>query len=163
MGVRTSQEKNRVLCALHSLPGRGDWHRSLDRPENGIFRAKDLRVRIELAGEGVKAIKSPTGAFALQAGENELVVVPAEGTFLGRSVVWKIDNQPNLSAVEAICYLGEEKEFDFQELLDVQIAFGLELRELGTEIKAITVPEIKLGDKRIDVEWSGLRVAVPAK
>ena len=152
-----------MLCALHSLPGRGDWHRSLDRPENGIFRAKDLRVRIELEGEGVRAIKSQAGTFALQAGENELVVVPANGMFLGRSVVWKIDTQPNMSAVEAVCYLGQEQEFDFQDLLDVQIAFGLELRELGNEMNGFTAPEMKRGKQRIDVEWSGLRVAVPAE
>ena len=163
MGVRTSQDQNRVLCALHSLPGRGDWHRSLDRPENGIFSAKDLRVRIELEGEGVRAIKTPAGTFALQAGENELVIVPADGTFLGRPVIWKIDNQPNRSAVEAVCYFGQEQNFDFRELLDVQIAFGLELRELGTEMKTLTVPEMKPGKQRIDVEWSGLQVAVPAK
>ena len=163
MGIRASQDQNRVLCALHSLPGRGDWHRSLDRPENGIFRARDLRMRIELEGEGVRAIKSPTGTFALQAGENELVVVPTNGTFLGRSVVWKIDNQSNLSAVEAVCYLGQEQEFDFQDLLDVQIAFGLELRELGAEMKGAAAPEMKRGKQRIDVQWSGLRVAVPAK
>ena len=152
-----------MLCALHSLPGRGDWHRSLDRPENGIFRAKDLRVRIELEGEGVRAIKSQAGTFALQAGENELVVVPANGMFLGRSVVWKIDTQPNMSAVEAVCYLGQEQEFDFQDLLDVQIAFGLELREMGNEMNGFTAPEMKRGKQRIDVEWSGLRVAVPAE
>ena len=152
-----------MLCALHSLPGRGDWHRSLDRPENGIFRAKDLRVRIELEGEGVRAIKSQAGTFALQAGENELVVVPANGMFLGRSVVWKIDTQPNMSAVEAVCYLGQEQEFNFQDLLDVQIAFGLELRELGNEMNGFTAPEMKRGKQRIDVEWSGLRVAVPAE
>ena len=152
-----------MLCALHSLPGRGDWHRSLDRPENGIFRAKDLRVRIELEGEGVRAIKSQAGTFALQAGENELVVVPANGMFLGRSVVWKIDTQPNMSAVEAVCYLGQEQEFDFQDLLDVQIAFGLELRELANEMNGFTAPEMKRGKQRIDVEWSGLRVAVPAE
>ena len=163
MGVRTSQDQNRVLCALHSLPGRGDWHRSLDRPENGIFSAKDLRVRIELEGDGVNAIESPAGTFALQAGENELVIVPADGTFLGKSVAWKIDNQPNRSAVEAVCYFGQEQNFDFRELLDVQIAFGLELRELGTEMKTLTVPEMKPGKQRIDVEWSGLQVAVPAK
>ena len=163
MGVRASQRQNRVLCALHSLSGRGDWHRSLDRPDNGIFRAKDLRVRIELEGKGARAIKSPAGGFALQAGENELAVVPGDGTFLGKTVVWEIDQQPNLVAVEAVCYLGQEQAFDFKELLDVQIAFGLQLRELGTETKAVTVPELKLGKQRIDVKWSGLHVAVPAK
>ena len=163
MGVRTSQRQNRVLCALHSLSGRGDWHRSLDRPENGIFRAKDLRVRIELEGEGVRAFKLQAGTFALQAGENELTVVPGGGTFLGKPVVWKINHQPNLVAVEAVCYSGQEQAFGFNELLDVQIAFGLQLQELGAEREAFAAPELKLGKQRIDVKWSGLHVAVPAK
>ena len=163
MGVRTSQKQNRVLCALHSIPRRGDWHRSLDRPDNGIFRAKDLRVRIELEGEGVSVIKSPAGTFALQAGENQLVVMPSGGSFLGEPVVWKIDQQPNLVAVEAVCYSGQEQAFDFTELLDVQIAFGLQLREVEAETEAFPVPELTLGKQRIDVSWSGLRVAVPAK
>ena len=54
----------------------------MDRPENGIFRAKDLRLRIELEGEGVRAIKLPAGTFALQAGENELAVVPCGELYL---------------------------------------------------------------------------------
>ena len=65
--------------------------------------------------------------------------------------------------MEAVCYLGQEQEFDFQDLLDVQIAFGLELRELGAEMKGAAAPEMKRGKQRIDVQWSGLRVAVPAK
>lgn len=163
MGVRIAQDQNRVLCALHSLPGRGDWHRSLDRPGDGVFRAKDLRVRIELEGRGVRAVKSAAGTYALRAGEHELVVVSADGTFLGKSVVWEVDNQPNLSAVEAVCYRGQEQAFDFHELLDVEIAFGLELRQKQTEMKSVVAPEMKRGNRRIDVEWSGLRVAVPAK
>lgn len=163
MGVRSSQRQNRVLCVLHSLSGRGDWHRSLDRPKSGIFRAKDLRVRIELEGEGVRAVKLPAGTFALQAGENELTVVPSGGTFLGEPVVWKTDHQPNLVAVEAVCRSGQEQAFDFNELLDVQIAFGLQLQELGAVKEGFAAPELKLGEQRIDVKWSGLHVAVPAK
>ena len=78
-------------------------------------------------------------------------------------MVWKIDQQPNLVAIEAVCYSGQQQTFDFNELLDVQIAFGLQLLELGTEAKASTAPELKLGKQRIDVKWSGLHVAVPTK
>ena len=120
-------------------------------------------MRIELEGEGVSVIKSPAGTFALQAGENELAVVPSGGSFLGKSVVWEIDQQSNLVAVEAVCYSGQEQAFDFTELLDVQIAFGLQLREVEAETEAFPVPELTLGKQRIDVSWSGLRVAVPAK
>ena len=106
---------------------------------------------------------SAAGTFALQAGEHELVVVPVGGMFLGEPVVWDIDNQLNSSAVEAVCYHGQEKAINFHELLDVQIAFGLQLQEIGTNLKAVVDPEVKLGSQRIDVEWSGLRVAVPTK
>ncbi len=163
MGVRSSQEQNRVLCALHSLPGRGDWHRSLDRPKSGIFRAKDLRVVIELAGNEVKAIETAAGTFALQAGRHELVVVTSGGKFLGESVEWKIANQESLSAVEAVCYSGTERDFDFNELIDIEIAFALQLQEIGTEMQTHDRPQMQLGEQRIDVRWAGLKVAVPTK
>lgn len=164
MGVRTSQEQSRVLCALHSLPGRGDWHRSLDRPEDGIFSGKDLRVRIELEGEGVRAVQSAEGTFVLQAGEHELVVVPTEGgTFIGKPVVWQVSNEQNLSAVEAVCYSAAERDFDIQNLIDVQLAFGLQLQRKGAEMGSFSSPELETGEQRIDVHWLGMQVAVPTK
>ena len=62
MGVRTSQRQNRVLCALHSLSGRGDWHRSLDRPENGIYRAKDCLLYTSPSPRDQRGSRMPSSA-----------------------------------------------------------------------------------------------------
>ena len=40
MALRSTQDLQRVLVAIHSLQRRGDWHRTLDRPEDGRSRPK---------------------------------------------------------------------------------------------------------------------------
>ena len=161
MGIRTVQEQNRVLCLLHSLPGRGDWHRSLDRPESGLFSAKDLRLKLELDGVGVRAAKGADGTLSLSAGDHQLLVVPAECQFLGEALRWEVVNEGNLSAVEGVCYSGAERKFDFRDLIDIRLAFGLCL-EKAEPSQELAIPEMKLGHQRIDASWAGLKVAVPA-
>jgi len=128
MGLRTSQDRNRVLCALHSLQRRGDWHRTLDRPADGVFKAKDLRLRLELNGTGVSAHKLPDGKFALRAGNHEMIIYPVESEFAGKAVDWVVKNQKGTAAIEAVCYSGESKDFNFSKPLDVKVAVGIELR-----------------------------------
>ena len=122
MAVRAIQDQYRVLFVVHSLKDRGDWHRTLDRTPDGKFEAEDFRLRLELEGSKVSAVKRTGGRFALRAGDREVVIFPARSSFLGQPVVWKCSNKPNLAVVEGICYSGNAKKFDFSQLLDVQLA-----------------------------------------
>jgi len=152
MGLRSTQDHHRVLCAIHSLQRRGDWHRTLDRPADGIFQAQDLRVRLELTGNGVSARSIGDEVFALRAGEHEIVICPADSEFAGQNLVWKIENGDGVAAVEGICYAGESKKIDFSQPIDVKLGFGFELRRLGDDTK-LALPTLQTRPGKVIARW----------
>lgn len=127
MGVRTAQHNHRVLCAVHSMQRRGDWHRTLDRPQDGAFQAADFRLRFQLRGEGVRGEKLSGGRFALIAGGHRIVVHAISSQFESQPVRWELVQEEGMVAVDAICYAGERRRFDFSRPIDMQVAAGIEL------------------------------------
>ncbi len=127
MGVATRQDAGRTLSLLYPIRNRGDWHPGLDRPKDGIFRAKDFRVRYELRGCGVKAERLDSGHFVLSAGDYKAVILPAVSHFDGREIRWQMAQHEGFAAIEGICYHGPEKEFDFRSFSEVVVAAGLEV------------------------------------
>lgn len=171
MALRATQDRGRVLCALHSLQRRGAWHRTLDRPADGLFEARDLRVRLELVGKGVTARKIFGERFALRAGNHEVAVFPvpsAQSQFAGERLSWTSDNRDGAALVEGICYSGTTRKFDFNELLDVQIGFGMELQTIGAE-SSRRLPSLERQPGKVIASWQGrdrrsaplLKIAVP--
>ena len=152
MALRTTQDQHRVLCAIHSLQRRGDWHRTLDRPADGVFVAQDLRVRLELTGKGASARKLSDGRFALRAGKHEIVVYPAESEFAGQDIAWKHEQKEDAAAVEGVCYSGASKKFDFSLPIEMKLGFGIQLRQTGDESKA-KLPTLQPKPGKVIARW----------
>lgn len=127
MGVHLAQQAGRVAWACTPLRRKGSWHLHLDRPKDGVFPCKDLRLRVELAGKGVGAAALDKGRFALTAGDWQAVVHTAPGTFAGQDVVWECAGSRGRAMVDAVCYHGPAKKFDFADLPEVVLAAALEL------------------------------------
>ena len=156
MALRSTQDLQRVLVAIHSLQRRGDWHRTLDRPEDGRFEAKDLRVRLELTGKGVSVEEMTNGRYRLRAGGHEIVVYPADSTFENQDVIWTTQTGTDEVAVEGICYSGPVRQFDFSKLLDVKLGFGIELRENGADSKT-KLPTLLSRPGKVVARWDVAR------
>ena len=131
MAVRTAQQGPRVLAVVHSLAGRGDWHRTLDRPDDGRFDATDLRLRFELRGAGVRAEELGDGRFALVAGDRRVVVHTVASRFAGEEVRWQLgsvmDGDEDYVHIDGVCYEGEARTFDFSMPVEMTLAAGIEL------------------------------------
>lgn len=128
MAVKTTQEKTRTLSLFHSLTDRGDWHRSLDRPKDGHFKASDLRIRCELQGVGVGARAVGKGHFVLEAGDFQMLVSTADSRFLQRDVRWEFGSKDDSAFVDAILYSGAQRDFDFSREVEMTVALGLALQ-----------------------------------
>jgi hypothetical protein len=165
IGIRTAQTGPRALCLFASLPDRGDWHRTLDRPANGIFQANDLRVRFELVGTGAMARRLEDGRFELAAGSHRIVVHTLPGRFAGNDVAWKLGDDNR--SVEGICYQGDVREFNFKQGIDVNLCAGIELIPID---QAITAQRPRMTEQpagsslaewsisqteKLEVKWSG--------
>jgi hypothetical protein len=131
MGVRTAQDHSRALSTFFPIQNSGSWHPSLDRPEAGIFRAKDLRVRCELRGEDVTAKSLGEGRFELAAGKRRVILHTATGRFAERDVSWKIGRDKDRVFLDGVCYTGPDRNFDFRDLT-AGIFVGLELLAVGS-------------------------------
>jgi hypothetical protein len=125
MGIRTAQKGPRALCLFESLTNRGDWHRSLDRPADGIFQATDFRVRFELRGVGATAESLGDGRYELAADGYRIVIHTLPGHFAGNEIVWELGEDGQ--SLEGICYSGELRSFDFSSTADVELCVGIEL------------------------------------
>lgn len=161
MGIRTVQRENRILFVVHSLQNRGSWHRTLDRPANGKFKASDFRLQLELDGKAVAAKELPLGRFAIGAGGYEVVVLPAKSEFQGSPVRWEAVNGEHRASIEAVCYSGPKKQFDFNAMIKMQLAAAIILQALPERVEETASPEITQGADRVDVRWDGLRTAAP--
>ncbi len=127
MGLNTQQLGPRVLAAIHSLTGQGDWHPSLDRPAKGVFSATDLRLRCELLGEDAQAKTISHNRFSLQAGSRKIVLHTPPASFAGAPVVWQPGQSESHAYVDAVFYAGEKRNFNFSAPLPVNCALGIEL------------------------------------
>jgi hypothetical protein len=153
MGVRTAQTGPRALAVLVPLRRRGAWHLSLDRPKDGIFHAKDLRVRFEVRGKGVQATRLDGGRMALQAGDWRIVIHPAGGKFDGRDVSWELGGKRGHRYVDGICYHGAKKALDFKQPPHAKVAVGIELLHKGTPPSRPT-PTWSIENRQLVAKWA---------
>ena len=180
MGVLTAQEQNRVLMGFRALQNRGVWHRSLDRPENGKFSVRDLRVRIELRGKGATAVKKGPNLFALVAGDHQAVIYTSPGKFGDRPLTWTIKTGQSVAQIDGICFQHEDlkeepkgkkrkakskkrdepspnkgaTDLDLEQLSTIRLAIGLEI--LGPGEKPSESKLVFSQEDSIDAKWSGL-------
>jgi hypothetical protein len=164
MGVCTAQSGGRVLAVAYPLSGHGDWHPMLDRPAKGTFHAGDFRLRIELVGKGVEVEPSGEGRWALSAGNHRATVHSLPGRFAGQAVTWQSGSAGDAVYVDAVCYHGESRAFDFRQLPEVVLGVGIELLP-STQSPSAAAPRLKeQGVGAVEAVWDvggGLHVASP--
>ena len=131
MAVATAQQGGRALSVFYPLKNHGDWHPTLDRPKDGTFEAADLRVRYELRAKGAAAETLGGGRFALAAGAYRAVVHTLPGNFDGRPVEWQQGREGDAVFIDAVCYRGEKKAFDFRSGPAVLLAAAVEVLKSG--------------------------------
>ena len=162
--VRNLQDRQRVLSAVTLLTDRGDWHPSLDRPLTGHFLAQDFRLRYELTGEGVSVCQVDRNQFALAAGGHRAVVVGVPGVFGAHEIRWEAAQEEGCAFVDAICYAGPQKEFNFKSMDPVILASGLELQDDAARVPDPEPVSIKLVDESTyEAAWSKLNMVIPCR
>ena len=154
-----------MLSGLGLLTNRGDWHVHLDRPENGVFVARDLRVRYELVAEGANVAQVAEERFEMTAGEYRAIVHPASSLFGDRAVQWVCGEEDGKAYVDGICYQGESKGFDRSAVSGIQVGAALEV--LGPGEVAIPSSPVWVADDgdQVELTWAdaGLALSVPLR
>jgi len=129
--VRNAQAEGRLLSGVTMLTDQGDFHCHLDRPANGVFSASDFRLRYELQADGAAVEELHDERFILKAGPRMAAVHCHAGRFDGEDVVWEAGCENGRAYVDAVCYHGPQREFNFRQLGDTWLFVAMELLHAG--------------------------------
>jgi hypothetical protein len=160
--VRNRQEGPRILSAVNLLSDRGDFHLSLDRPADGVYRASDLRLRYELTGTGCTVEELQSGVFALVAGAYRGIIQTAPGRFGPHPIRWEMGVEEGQVYLDAVCYSGPVWSFTPAAVGDVVLAAGLELLGTGQSVTSSPVTIAESAPGFVTVRWAGVVQSIEA-
>ncbi len=154
-----------ILAAIALAPERGIWHTMLDRPSDGLFRCRDLRVRFEVQAESAP-VRADIGieSFSLFAGGYGVRASIGAAVLAGRKATWETGElAPELSKdrgdwfptddthgkatagstwVDAIFTAGEEFVFRADEFISPEFVFHLSFGVAGEVASESARPSI---------------------
>ena len=79
-----------ILASIALAPERGVWHTMLDKPKDGIFRCRDLRIRFEVQPDGGSVeVELEDGSFNLISGGYGVRASVGSALLAGRQAMWE--------------------------------------------------------------------------
>jgi hypothetical protein len=162
----SQQKENKVLAGINFISNGGDKHISVDRLKEGIFVAKDLRLRFEFGN-----VKSPE-ELSFPALANEPFSITLDNLKFNLQLCyamfeklkghWEKGGNGKNSWIDFVLYSGPETEFDLTKINVAALSFTF---SLGSESGNIPFekPSFSVKDKMMDVKWDGLNLLVAVK
>ncbi|MEX1015854.1 MAG: hypothetical protein WD534_02750 [Phycisphaeraceae bacterium] len=154
--LRCIQKRNRVLCLMTMLRDGGDFHLFLDRPADGNFQAHDLRLRLELAGQGVEVRQLDAQRYVLAAGTWRAVVhLPETGpTLLEHNPRWESRQLDDRVVLDAVWWSGQTRTFNLAtDNRPCWQAWALELLHDDEPASDAPLQIAALSDQQVAVVW----------
>jgi hypothetical protein len=139
--LRSVQKGAQVLCSVEILSKEGTYHPHFDKPSDGFFQIRDLRVRIEVEGQEAHAVHSGSNAtgnaqWKLSAADSSVSITPGPGSFDGIAVThWEVGGKGSLAWVDGVLHSGGEHPFHPSQAKETILAFALTLA--NTEVPLI--------------------------
>ncbi len=160
----SAQARGDVLGAVVFATDGGNTHVSLDRLKDGVFTARELRLRFEFGG-AARALELPVRPFAsgretVRSGPLHLQLAVPHARFGGETVRWESGGDDRAAWIEGVLYSGPEREFRLGETVPAVVALALRFSP-GPEAP----PEVRVtaDDDRLRLRWNPLRVEVPTR
>ncbi len=168
--ISSAQKENRVLSVFSLLTHKGDWHEHLDRPEvDGVFEASDFRIRFQLIGKEAEITRLEDMQFELSSGSRRLLVHGMAGRFGDHAINWELGEErkgdDQVVFVDAVCYSGDSRVFQFAEMGSVVLGAGMELLKQDDPATVTGVEIEENGEDAVVIaKWGvkdGLKVTGP--
>lgn len=157
------QDSSTALTALNFSTDGGDYHISLDRIKDACFRAKDIRLRFEMADSQLyeKIILNSDG-FKLLDSSFCLDVKMLHAKFDQFRLKIEKGQNDRLCWVDWIIYEGKEKEFVMTKLDHAAFGWYTYLNQCG-ETKGIESAQCLIDDGTMKLSTNRLFLSVPLK
>ncbi|MCD8138070.1 MAG: hypothetical protein LUH01_19795 [Parabacteroides gordonii] len=163
--IFTRQKENNILAVINFGTNGGDKHLSIDRIQDGKFKAKDLRLRFEFGN--CKEINTtlpvkPNEAFTINACESQTVIRLLENKFGNLKGYWEKGNDKENYWVDYVIYNGQEKDFDLTQIQQAVYAFALSFGNL-TDHVSVKNAHATISNNILEASWDDLAVQAPVK
>jgi len=163
--LTTAQRGAALLTVLSAHGNRGDWHISLDRPKDAVFRIAELRWRFQVQGRGAAVKALGAGRYELACGPRRIVLRAADGLFDGAPVTWQSGTEQagdeTVAWVDAVCYRGQAREFNFRALGPIRLAAAAELLTADQKPTDETLNVAPADKDAVRATWGRLTVTAP--
>lgn len=162
--LHMSQHGPRILASVGLAYGVGDFHPIFDRSPDDTFPVRDLRLRLSLAGRGVRAVTLGDSRYALRAGDWHAVVCTPHVPCVmgGRPIQWELLEGSEEVHLDAVLHHGGDLRLDCRNTL-MQLAFGLELAPASASPCTEPPTLAAAAPYRIGWTWAGLSVDAPER
>lgn len=163
--IFTQQKENRVLAVINFATNGGDKHISIDRIQDGKFKAKDLRLRFEFGNCKEINVTLPAKrneTFTVKANGAQTAIRLLEAKFGNLNGSWEKGNDGKNSWVDYVIYSGEEKDFDLTQVTQAVYAFALSFGLQSDEISTDEANAV-ISDNILKATWGNLSVQASVK
>lgn len=161
----TKQSENNVLAVINFITNGGDKHISIDRLQNGKFRASDLRLRFELGNCKNAQIELPSNVndpFVASVEGKQLSLQLFSYEFDKYSGYWEKGSDNSNMWIDFVIYSGEEKEFDLGEMQRAVLGFALNFGDTAQKISNDIVNH-GITDGNLKARWGDMILDVTVK
>lgn len=155
----STQREGDVLAGITFAIDGGDTHLSLSKLKNGILRAKDLRVRLELGGAGaeadIKLGKTLEDPITIALGKVHVQVQTSFAEMDNTTPKWEVNNDRGTRNLDLVLHHGDEKEFDLKTIDTATIILAI---RLSTDPKPAPLPRSSKINWVLTNIWSNMRM-----
>ena len=155
------QKENTILAGINFITNGGDKHISIDRLKDGVFKAKDIRLRFEFGNVSPNSLTIPAGnneSFTINAGGLQFNLQLYQAVFDQLKGRWEKGGDEKVSYVDYVVYNGDEKEIDLKAVNEAVLGFTLQVSSKDNE----KVTFSKAGEN-FTAGWKGLGISFPFK
>jgi hypothetical protein len=159
--LTSAQREGRLAGAVTFITNGGDTHISLAKVKDAKFRARDLRLRFEIGGPAMDAVRVELrgGSEALvQAGSLPIAVGLVRANFGERTAGFTAGGDEKLKWLDVVLHEGAEREFDLAALTEAIVGFTLAAGSATPEPATGTVTR-----DRLEVSAGGVSVTAPVR
>ena len=160
--IFTVQHKNEALTAINFATNGGDYHVSIDRLNDGKFKAKDVRLRFEIASaEILDTFELNALDFLVKDGNVLISVKMIKSVFGDFKIRVEKGGENELAWVDYIIYSGEEKEFDLSQIEEAIFTWQTFIRT--NKDRSMKQAKCFESEDRIEIRTENMSLAVPIK
>lgn len=153
------QNQNQVLTAMNVATNGGDYHISIDRIKNGTFKARDVRLRFEMADAGLlgKLPQNDSG-FVIQESPLRIQVDMLHSVFGDFKIRTAPGKDDRTCWLDYIIYTGAERDFDLTKVDQACFAWQT---TIAPKSHSIERAKKTIANKRIHLQLGDMKLSIP--